>query len=296
MSKTKHDIEDKQVDFELSANSYGKSCIRLSKIIRDGVRHQIKEISVSINLRGDFSETYSSGSNTKVIATDSMKNTVYALAAEHQLQDIESFALSLAKHFLSYEQVDAAEIDINEDLWQRIAHGGKEHDHSFVKGSNEKRLTRVVHDRKGTTIESGIKDLYVLKTTGSEFFGFVRDKYTTLLDVNDRIFATSIEARWYFDETKGAQPRDYNAIFESSRQLLLNVFASHHSLSVQQTLYVMGEKLLSLHNTIAEVKIAMPNKHRIPFNVEPFGLKNKNEIFVTTDEPFGVIEGTVRRK
>lgn len=296
MSKTKQDIEGKQVDFELSANSYGKSRVRISKIIRDGARHEIKEMAVSVKLRGDFSDTYSTGCNAKVVATDSIKNTVYAIAAEHPLGDIESFALTLAKHFLSYEQVDAAEIDITEDFWKRISHNGKEHEHSFVKGGDEKRLTRIVHDRKGTTIESGITELYVLKTTASEFFGFVRDKYTTLADVNDRIFATAIEARWFFDEAKEEQPRDYNNIFESNKKTLLEVFASHHSLSVQQTLYVMAEELLRLHHTIAEVKITMPNRHRIPFNVEPFGLKNQNEIFVTTDEPYGLIEGVVRRK
>ncbi|HEY9788185.1 MAG TPA: urate oxidase, partial [Candidatus Obscuribacterales bacterium] len=231
--------------------------------------------------------------NSKVVATDSMKNTVYVLAAENPLSDIESFAKTLCSHFLTqYEHVAEVEVRIEEDLWMRIEHEGREHAHAFVSAGKEKRTTLVYNDRKALTITSGIEDLVVLKTTASEFWGFIRDRYTTLPEARDRIFATTVQASWPYG--KGNQ--NFNACYENIRNAILNTFARHHSLSVQQTLYEMGEEALKVCPEIDEITIALPNQHRIPFNLSPFGLENKNEIFVPTEEPYGLITGTIRRK
>lgn len=276
----------------LVQNAYGKSGVRLAKIIREKNRHVIKEMTVAVKLEGDFKDTYLTGDNSKVVATDSMKNTVYVIAHNHPLDHIEGFAKSLAEHFLkTYAHVSNVKIEIEEDLWSRIETQDKPHEHSFVSAGNEKRVTSVWSNRDKTGVESGVAGLLVLKTTASEFSGFVRDTYTTLADATDRIFATTIDARWPYKKDS----LDFNANYEKIRRSMLDVFARHHSLSVQQTLYEMGEEALKVSNEIDEISISMPNQHRIPFNLQPFGLENKNEIFVPIDEPFGLIQGTIRR-
>lgn len=273
-------------------NEYGKSEIRLTKVIRQPDRQEVKEISVSIGLEGDFSDTYTRGDNSKIVATDSMKNTIYALAAEHPLDHIESFAKHLAQHFLTkYDQVTQATAQVRESLWHRIVINGEDHPHSFQSAGNERRGTVVKATPEKTSIESGVENLVVLKTTGSEFWGFVRDEYTTLPETRDRIFATAIEATWVYD----GDDLDFNKNYEAARHIMLEVFATHRSLSVQQTLYEMGQRVLEGCDRIEEITIRMPNQHHIPMNLTPFGLENRNEIFVPTNEPYGLITGTLRR-
>ncbi|MBA2339006.1 MAG: urate oxidase [Pyrinomonadaceae bacterium] len=273
-------------------NAYGKSEVRLTKIIRQPDHQEVKEISVNIELEGDFSETYMSGDNSKVVATDSMKNTVYALAAQHPLDSIESFANHLAKHFLKrYEQISQATVQLRESLWNRVVLNGNEHPHAFTSAGNERRSAVVKATRENTSIQSGIENLVVLKTTNSEFWGFVRDEYTTLPETRDRIFATAIEATWAYGEDNP----DFNKIYDAVRNIMLEVFATHRSLSVQQTLYEMGRRALDACDRIEEITIRMPNQHHIAMNLTPFGLETKNEIFVPTDEPYGLITGTLRR-
>lgn len=273
-------------------NAYGKSEIRLTKVTRQPDRQELKEITVGIQLEGDFSETYTSGDNSKIVATDSMKNIVYALAAEHPLDSIESFANYLAEHFLTkYEQVSQTTVQVRESLWNRIMLSGKEHHHAFTSAGDERRRTVVKATHEKTSFESGIEDLVVLKTTNSEFWGFVRDQFTTLPETRDRIFATAIEATWSYGEDNP----DFNKIYDTVRNIMLEVFATHKSLSVQQTLYEMGRRVLDACDCIEEITIRMPNQHHIPMNLTPFGLENKNEIFVPTDEPHGLIIGTLRR-
>lgn len=276
----------------LVRNSYGKSEVRLTKVSRTSDRQDVKEISVSIGLEGDFSDTYTSGDNSKIVATDSMKNIVYALAAEHPLDSIEAFAKYLAQHFLTkYNQVSQATVQVRESLWHRIMLNDKEHPHSFQSAGNERRGTVVKATREKTSIESGVENLVVLKATDSEFWGFVRDEYTTLAETRDRIFATAIEATWDYDD----EDLDFNKNYHAVRNTMLEVFATHRSLSVQQTLYEMGQRALDACDRIAEITIRMPNQHHIPMNLTPFGLENKNEIFVPTNEPYGLIAGTLRR-
>jgi urate oxidase len=276
----------------LVENSYGKSAVRLTKVTRYADRHELKELSVSIQLQGDFAGSYTDGDNSKVIATDTIKNTVYALGAQHPVNNIESFAKNIGAHFLGrHKQVSAVSIDISQDRWERIVTDGKPHRHAFVGGGSEKRITSVECMRGELTIGSGIADLMVLKTTDSEFHGFVRDEYTTLPDVTDRIFATSIVANWLY-KTEDA---DFDKVYARVRQLLLDVFAEHHSLAVQQTLFKMGDSILQACSEIEEIRIEMPNEHRILYDVSRFGLPNNNEIFIPTSEPFGLISATVSR-
>ena len=279
----------------LTQNSYGKSHVRLTKVIRKGAHHELIELSANILLEGDFTDSYTTGDNAKIVATDSMKNTVYVLAKENSFDNIETFAMQLAKHFTkTYPQVQATTIDIEQTGWQRIAVDGKPHEHAFVAGGSDRRTCRARIEKKSDKVEltGGIAGLLVLKTTASEFWGFVSDRYRTLKDTKDRIFATSVDATWIYSDERS----DFNACYDSIRGALLKTFAMHHSLAVQQTLLAMGESALAACAAIRSIRLSMPNQHRIPFNLQPFGLENANEIFVPMDEPFGLITGLVERK
>src|SRR4051794_9236456 len=276
---------------KLLSNTYGKSRVRLSKVTRhaDG-RHDLKELSVEILLTGDFAHTYLTGDNTGIIATDSMKNTVYVLAKQHPIDTIESFGAALANHFVeTYKQVSGATVSIEQRLLHRIDHKGKPHPHAFVAGGNELRTCAVVNVRGTVSYHAGIRDLLVLKTTNSAFKGYVRDQFTTLPETDDRIFATSVKADWDYSQTSG----DWNACFASVRGALLARFAEHMSYSVQQTLYEMGKAALARCSAAKRIRIEMPNQHRLPFNFAPLWLKFENDIFVPTDEPHGTIVGEI---
>jgi len=273
-------------------SSYGKSRVRLTKVTRTPQRHELKELTVNIQLQGEFDRSYTDGDNSQIVATDTMKNTVYALAAKHPVNNIESFAKHLCEHFLSRNtHIGATSVEIAEELWQRIDSNGKPHEHAFVGGNIEKRVTHVDCIRGGITVESGIEDLFVLKTTDSEFTGFIRDEFTTLPEAKDRIFATSVAAYWVY-KTDNC---DFDKNYATVRKILLDVFAAHHSLAVQQTLFEMGKKVLDSCNDIEEIHISMPNQHRIAFDLSRFGMQNNNEIFVPTDEPYGLISATIGR-
>lgn len=272
----------------LKENSYGKSSVRLTKVARKDPNHELIELSVDISLSGDFAASYESGDNSKIIATDSMKNTVYVLAKEGDFASIEEFAVLLARHFTrTYSQVDWAGISISQTSWLRLA----KHPHAFVDGGSERRICRVVLDTEKLTLAGGVVDLRFLKTTGSEFHGFVTDRYRTLKDATDRIFATSVEAAW----TYASESADFNATFVAARSALLGTMADHHSLSAQQTLLTMGNAVLKACPALRSINLTMPNLHRILVDLKPFGLENNNEIFVPIDEPHGVISGFVER-
>jgi urate oxidase len=278
---------------ELEFHDYGKSEVRLTKVTRHADRHDLCEISVAVKLSGDFAETYTTGDNRRIVATDSMRNTIYVLAKEHPLDSIESFGLHLTAHFIKkYSQVNSATATIRADRWERIVTNGKPHKHSFVAGSAEKRSSTVHRDRQSAKVSASIFDCEILKTTDSLFKDFVRDEFTTLPDSDDRIFATKLNAMWYYTQTN----IDWNDAFAKVRQAMLDVFCEHYSLSVQQTLYAMGEAALAACPEIEKIELTLPNKHRIPFNLTPFGKENKNEIFVTTSEPYGEIHAVIARK
>jgi len=287
----------------LTSQRYGKSSVRLTKVTRTVERHELMELAVDVALEGDFSESYLVGDNRRVVATDTMKNTVYALAADHGLTDPESFCRELARHFVGRnEHVTAAAVDAAQTPWNRIVGAdGRPHRHSFVGGGSERRICRVRHARAAaggfaTTVEAGIKGLPLLKTTDSAFRGFPRDEFTTLPETDDRIFATLLDARWTYEaETVGGDGFDANDAFERIRRTMIDVFADHKSLAVQQTLYAMGEESLRACTAITRMELAMPNQHRIPLNMTPLGKRNANEIFVTTSEPYGLITATLER-
>lgn len=286
-----------RLEGHLSDNAYGKSQVRLTKVQRqpDG-RHDLFEFAVDIQLRGGFDACYTAGDNTAVLPTDTMRNTVYALAARHEIQSPEQFALLLAEYFLSHPSLGHAtsvRIDVRADRWKRIRDArGAEHPWAFVNGGTEKRICTIVRDRAaGDSVAAGVDELLLLKTTDSAFVDFIRDQYTTLPDTHDRIFATAVRATWRFAPGR----HDWNQCFTGVREALIASFATHKSLAVQQTLYAMGEAALAACQAIDEIEIWMPNQHRIPFNLLPLGLENRNEVFVTTSEPFGMIGGTIRR-
>jgi urate oxidase len=277
----------------LSHDAYGKSQVRLTKVTRHADRHDLKELCVAIQLEGDFAASYTHGDNSQIIATDTMKNTVYALAKDHPLSDPESFGQALAGHFMThYSHVSAAAISLVEQPWHRIELNGQKHPHAFIGGGMEKRTCTVTFTRQGQRIESGLDELLLHKTTDSAFAGFIRDGYTTLQDTNDRIFATGLKADWLYDDFQA----NWNLCHDRIRRAMLEVFAGQKSLAIQQTLYAMGAAALQVCRQIRQIKLTMPNRHRLLVNLRPFGLENNNEIFVATEEPYGLITGTVTRE
>lgn len=276
----------------IGPNQYGKAECRIVTVNRDGERHSIKDLNVGTSLRGEFDETHLSGDNSSVLPTDTQKNTVYAFAKEAPVGEIEDFALRLGRHFVdSQDAVEGARILIDEHSWERIPVGGAGHDHSFSRAGDEKRTTAVTIDGSRTHVVSGLEDLVVLKSTGSEFRGYPRDEYTTLAETDDRILATAVTARWRYLSTDV----DWGKTFESVRASMLEAFATTHSLALQQSLYEMGRAVLEQQPEIAEVRFSLPNKHHFAVNLEPFGLENNNEVFSVSDRPYGLIEGTVTR-
>jgi len=274
-------------------NNYGKSRVRLMKVARRGALHELQETTVKIAFEGEFAEVHTVGDNSLVLPTDTMKNTVYALASQTQeIEEIEMFALRLANHFLTNNPpVTRVIIEIAEHGWTRMAFGEQTHPHSFTKGSNEKRTAKVNVTREVTTIESGVEDLIVLKTTKSGFVGYIKDQYTTLPEATDRILATSIKANWHYANAEAVSGK----IRRSARQTIIETFAGHDSLSVQHTLYAMGEAVLEKFPDITEISFSLPNIHYLPVDLARLGLENGNQIFLPTDEPHGLIEARLSR-
>jgi urate oxidase len=276
----------------LTHHAYGKSQIRLTRVTRHPDRHDLKELCVAVQLEGEFAASYLAGDNRNIVATDTMKNIVYVLAKKHGIGAIESFGETVGRHFVqTYAQVRAATIDLVEHSWRPIVVNGRDHPHAFVGGSGEKRTAVVTLTRHGLRVESGLGELSLLKTTDSAFAGFVRDEYTTLRETDDRILATLLSARWLWGQT----PADWDRAYQAVRLALVETFARHRSLSVQQSLHAMGTAALESCPEIEQITLTMPNKHHLLVNLEPFGLENPNEVFVVTDEPHGVITGTLSR-
>jgi len=263
-------------------SNYGKSRVRLAKVERDGGLHNFRELNVHIQFTGDYDDCYVSGDNSRILPTDTMKNTVYALARTASLGAIESFGARLCEHFLrNNEYLRSVRVEIEETTWSRLGA------HSFQKG-NEVRTTSVVD---GASIVSGIKNLVLLNTTNSSFEGYIHDPYTTLKETSDRILGTAVEASWHYEQG----PHDFDALWHAIRAKLVEVFVGHTSPSVQSTLYAMGEAVLAAFPPVEDISLSLPNKHCLLVNLEPFGLDNPNEVFLPVDEPHGLIEATLSR-
>jgi urate oxidase len=277
---------------KLISHNYGKARVRVLKVMRAGKIHSIKELDVQVMLQGDFDASFTKADNRLVVATDSIKNTVNLLAKKLLGTETEAFGLVLGGHFLkTYQHVSRVEVTLTEHCWARIAVNGKPHAHSFSEKGAARPFAKIVATRKETTVESGIEELFVLKSTASAFENFWRDEFRTLPDCSDRIFATKLKATWTF----ARKPKSHAAANGKILDAMLAVFAKNFSPSVQVTLFQMGEAALKAVKEISKVAIAMPNKHCLLINLAPFGLENKNELFVPTDEPHGQIEGTVSR-
>ncbi|MFE9093272.1 factor-independent urate hydroxylase [Streptomyces sp. NPDC007264] len=286
----------------LGQNQYGKAETRVVRITRDGATHHIRDLNVSVSLSGDMDEVHYSGSNATVLPTDTTKNTVFAFAKEHGVESAEQFAVHLARHFVtSQESIHRARVRIEEYTWDRIAAsddeaGADEPRHSFVRSGRETRLTQITYDGSSWEVVSGLKDLVVMNTTDSEFWGYVKDAYTTLPEARDRILATEVSGRWRFNWTDdGQKAPDWEESYEQTRTHLLRAFAETYSLSLQQTLYRMGARIIDHRSEIDEVRFSLPNKHHFLVDLEPFGLTNDNEVYFAADRPYGLIEATVLR-
>jgi urate oxidase len=270
----------------LGANQYGKAETRLVRVDRDGKRHALRDLNVSVALRGDLERTHLTGDNATVLPTDSMKNTVYAFAGRYGVGQIEEFGLRLARHFVdSQPSIDAARIGIEEYGWTRLG------PHSFARDAGETRTAVLTYDGNTASAVGGLQGLVLLNSTDSEFWGYLKDAYTTLPETRDRILATEVAAYWRF----GAPSGDWADSNAGVRAALIEAFVDTYSLSLQQTLYQMGYRVLAKRPEIAEVRLSLPNKHHLLVDLAPFGLDNPNEVFVAADRPYGLIEGTVLR-
>jgi urate oxidase len=282
----------------LGDNQYGKAEVRLVRVTRDTARHEIADLNVTSQLRGDFEACHTEGDNSQVVATDTQKNTVYAFAREHGVASPEQFLITLGGHFVTeFPWVSGGRWAAEQYAWERIAVDGSPHDHSFVRTGQETRTAVVQIDGDETFVVAGLKDCVVLKSTGSEFHGFPRDRYTTLAETDDRILATSLTASWrYTDAVVTGAGTDYDGTYEAIKQTLLATFASVHSLALQQTIFAMGKAVLEQYAEVAEIKLSCPNKHHFLVDLEPFGLDNPGEVFYAADRPYGLIEATVVRE
>jgi urate oxidase len=278
---------------QLAENHYGKSHVRLVRVNRQAAIHEFEEWSVEVLLHGDFLSCFAEGDNSKILPTDTMKNTVYSLARKSSATCIEEFSEELIEHFLTHNpQVSTAEVNIQEKSWQHLNIVGKPHPTTFIQTENEVRTTRVIRKRaQDFHIESGLSDLVLMKTAGSAFEGYVHDSLTTLPETSDRLFGTCLRANW----TYASHMLPFASVRKSIRESLLTAFASHQSKSVQHTLYAMAECALAAAHQVSEITLTMPNKHCLLVDLSRFGQDNPNHIFVPIDEPHGTIEARVCR-
>lgn len=279
---------------QLTWNRYGKARVRLVKVRRGAAEpdapHEIIDLTLDVQLEGNFEPVYVEGDNSLCVATDTMKNTVYAFAKRDPIDHVEAFLGRLADHFATKRAVSSAMISATEHRWSRISTGGRPHPHAFIQDSSERWTAGIVRGAAGTRIRAGVTDLVVMKTSDSGFSGFPRDEFTTLPETADRILATSVTATWEY------RPAVVDfAVREKIRGALVETFAAHASRSVQQTLYAMAEAALGASADVAEITLSLPNRHHLLVDLKPFGLENPNEVFVATDQPFGLIEATVKR-
>ena len=279
----------------LGRNSYGKSRVRLVKVTRGPDRHDLCDLTVDVALEGDFAAAHTAGDNTGLLATDTMRNTVYALAQGHDdVGDLERYGMRLVEHFLAAgPTVTKARVRLAAHPWSRLTADGGPDPHAFQRGNGGDRVATVAGDAAGISVEAGIDGLVVLKTTGSGWAGFHRDGHTSLAETDDRIMATEVTARWTYRAS--ASEIDFTSSWEAVRSLVLATFGDHYSPSVQFTLHRMGDAVLEARPEVERISFSLPNKHHLLFDLSRFGLENDNEIFQATEVPYGLIEGTVAR-
>ncbi len=273
----------------LTKNQFGKAENRVVRVYRDTDRHEIRDLNVTSQLRGDFEAAHTEGDNAHVVPTDTQKNTVFAFAKEHGVKSPENFLLNLGDHFTkNFDWVTGGRWAAEEYGWARI----NDHDHTFYRAAPEIRTAVLVREGDKNTVISGFYDLTVMKSTGSGFKGYPKDKYTTLEETDDRILATDIATRWRYNTTD----IDFDATYNKVKEIILTTFTEGHSPSLQQTLYQIGEAVISAVPEIDEIKFSCPNKHHFVSDLSFCGLENPNEVFYAADRPYGLIEATIARE
>ncbi|KAJ1307523.1 hypothetical protein OPQ81_001621 [Rhizoctonia solani] len=301
----------------LTAARYGKDKVRVFRVVREGDKHSVVEYNVRALLEGDIATSYTQADNSVVVATDSIKNTCYVIAktSPHVLSP-ELYGLHLGTHFVTkYPHIHKAFITIEQLKWTRIAVEGAPHKHSFVRDGEEKIVVNVEvdatagKDKVSAKVNAGIKDLLVLKSSGSAFEGFIRDEYTTLVEVDDRIFSTSIDLDYSVKLPDGPVTIDglgalgekakFSELQSSARKITLETFATDESASVQATMYKMSQLFIADNATANSISYRLPNKHYIPVPLDYIGLANTKpkdaEVFCPIEAPSGYITATVSR-
>ncbi|MEU7630521.1 factor-independent urate hydroxylase [Nocardia sp. NPDC049220] len=281
----------------LSDHRYGKAENRIVRIYRETARHEIRDVNVSTMLRGDFADAYVAGDQVKVLPTDTQKQTAYAYAKQPGLRTIEDYALALADHFVTdIEPVTSARVEVDEYAWQRVSVADVQHDHTWVRQGPEVRTAAVTVAGKGTDrtawVVGGVKDLAILKSTDSEFAGFLTDEFTVLAPTYDRMLAISLVAQWRF---AAADPVAWDEVYAGVRAQLLRTFATHHSKALQQTLFEMGKAALMSYPVLAEIRFAASNIHHFDYDLARFGIDSRGEVYHADDRPYGLIHATVAR-
>jgi urate oxidase len=277
----------------LADAAYGKSKIRIVQVLRRSDRHTLCDLTVAIRFEGDYTASYTEGDNTDVLPTDTMKNTVYALASREPIGEPEAFGLRLAHHFVARNpKLRQIRIDVAAHTWRPIEIGGRDHGQAFMNRGPDTRTATIEAGERLATVGAGVRDLIILKSSQSAFADFPRDEYTTLPETRDRILATSLTATWRYANRE----IDFGPAWHAVRKTLLESFAEHDSQSVQHTLHAMGQAVLDTSAEVSAIRLVMPNKHHLPVDLTRFGLENRNEIFVPTEEPYGLIEATLVRE
>ena len=276
---------------EVGTNRYGKGRVNVARVIHREGYDDYRNVTVDVMLQGDFDEAFLTGDNQKIVPTDTMKNTVWAFAAEHLAGSIEDYGVALAQHFvLDFEQVTCAEITLEEHIWQRIKVGERPSPNAFRAVGPEMRMAIITETGDDIQIKSGFSGLPILKTRGSSFEAFTRDKFTTLWEAPDRLLATDISTYWIYNRADV----DFDQIWHDVHRIIIETFVEHDSHSVQHSLNAMGSTVLDKHEEISEITLTLPNKHHFEVDLRPFGIK-VDDIFFPVNNPHGTIEGTIRQ-
>jgi urate oxidase len=275
----------------LGANSYGKAGNHLFKVVRTTDRHEVRDYRVDVALTGEYDAVHTDGDNTGAMATDTMRNTVYAVASQTSFDSPEQYGLELVGYLLTQPRVSGAKVSVVEQRWDRIVVDGQPHDHAFTKAAGGKHTAVVTGAGEQRALTAGVDDLHVLKTTNSGWSNFLEGGYRTLKDTDDRILATSITATWDYREPSG----DFGPWWDGVNEQILHTFTDHFSPSVQHTIWRMGQAILDRFEQIERISFTLPNKHHLLYDLAPFGLDNDREIYWVTVEPYGRIQATVER-
>lgn len=281
------------MSYDLTWNQYGKAEVRVVHVDRSGPLHAVRDLNVTTALRGDFGPAYTDGDNARVLTTDAQKNTVFGLARETGVGEPEEFALALARQLLAASpHADVARVVVEQFPWTALGGGG----HAFSRAGSHVVVAELELPRGGQPqLSGGVDELVVLKTTDSEYHGFLRERFTTLAETHERILATQVTARWRYAEG-AADGADHAAVKAGALAALLEAFAGHRSLALQQTLHAMGTAVLDARPELAEVRLSLPNKHHFLQDLSPFGLDNPDAVYHADDRPYGLIEGTITRR